>query len=100
MTDIIKTRLRCKDVNEYLQDQALRQRNLDFLSREFEIIQPKMIVAVGGKSKKILSKNFPEEVEKIYCIPHYSMRRTREFKKRRQKFKKEMKKIREMYSKL
>jgi len=37
-------------------------------------------VAIGGKSKKILSKNFPEKEEKIYCISHYSMRRARELK--------------------
>jgi len=100
LTDIIKIRSRCKEIKKYLSDHAIFKKNLEFLLREFNIIQPKIIVAVGSKSGNLLKKNFPEKRRKIYCIPHYSIRKTLNFEKRIQEFKKELNKVKDIYSKL
>ena len=100
LTDIIKIRSRCKEVKKYLRDYAIFRKNLEFLLREFNIVQPKIIVAVGSKSGNLLKKNFPEKREKTYHIPHYSVRKTHNFEKRIQEFKKELNKVKVFYSKL
>lgn len=77
LTDVLKIRAKGEDVDKYFKDRALLDKNLEYLSREFEIIQPKLVVAVGGRAEEILRKKFPRM--EIHRIMHYSY--LRRFKK-------------------
>ena len=77
LTDVLKVRVKGEEVDEYFEDQDLLNRNLKYLSREFEIIRPKLVVAVGRRAEEILRKKFPRM--RIHRIMHYSY--LRRFKK-------------------
>jgi len=98
LTDVLKIRAKGEDVDEYFEDQILLNRNLEFLSREFKIIQPRLIVAVGERAKEILRKKFPSM--RIHMITHYS--RLRYFKKgeRYPRYREEIERVKRAYSKL
>ncbi|HDD56872.1 MAG: hypothetical protein DRN68_01795 [Thaumarchaeota archaeon] len=70
LTDVLKIRAKGEDVDKYFKDRALLNKNLEYLSREFELIRPKLVVAVGGRAGEILRKKFPRM--EIHGIMHYS----------------------------
>jgi len=97
LTDVMKVRAEGEEqVETYFQDQALLNRNLEYLSREFEIIQPRLIVALGRRAKEILRQKFPRM--RIHMITHYSRLRFRKYDE--QRFRDEMKDVKERYSEL
>ena len=99
LTDVMKIRAEGKEqVEAYFQDQALLNRNLEYLSREFEIIQPKLVVAVGGRVKEILRQKFPSI--RIHRIMHYSYLRYFKKGERYPRYKEEIERVKRAYSKL
>lgn len=74
LTDLIKRRLFSNETKELFQNKVIIDEQLRFLKREFEIIEPKLIVVLGkGKAiKNILEQNFRKI--KIINIYHYSQR--------------------------
>lgn len=78
LTDVIKVRIKTKEVEQYLEDKDFLEKNLEFFKREIEIIDPKIIVAMGENSNDILTEYlreyFPKYDGKIHEIRHYSFR--------------------------
>jgi len=98
LTDVLKIRAKGEDVDKYFKDRALLDKNLEYLSREFEIIQPKLIVAVGKRAKEILRKKFPRM--RIHMITHYSRLRYFKEDERYPRYREEVERVKRAYSKL
>ena len=99
LTDVMKIRAEGKEqVETYFQDQALLNRNLEYLSREFEIIQPRLVVALGKRALEFLQEVSPKRFPgiKIRKITHYSYLRFRKYDE--QRFRDEMKNVKKLYS--
>ena len=98
LTDVLKIRAKGEDVDKYFKDRALLDKNLEYLSREFEIIQPKLIVAVGERAEEILRKKFPSM--RIHRIMHYSYLRYFKEGERYPRYREEVEHVKRTYSKL
>ena len=98
LTDILKIRAKGEDVDKYFKDQALLDKNLEYLSREFEIIQPKLVVAVGGRAEEILRQKLLRM--RILRIMHYSYLRYFKEGERYPRYREEIERVKRAYSKL
>ncbi len=85
LTDIIKARERNKDMPQVLKDAVYMNRQRLCLLWEMDIVQPRLIVAMGKTAWDNLKAWFPDD-RRIRHIPHYSWahryRRHREFSER------------------
>ena len=98
LTDVLKIRAKGEDVDKYFKDRALLDKNLEYLSREFEIIQPKLVVAVGERAERILCRRFPSM--RIHRIMHYSYLRYFKEGERYPRYREEVEHVKRTYSKL
>ena len=72
ITDFIKVRAKNKEVPDILKNQELVEEQINFFRREIDILNPKIIIALGLQCKKLLNDNFPKV--KIERIKHYGYR--------------------------
>ena len=98
LTDVLKIRVKGEKVDEYFKDQALLNRNLEYLSREFKIIQPRLVVALGKRAERILRKRF--QGMEIHSIMHYSYLRRLKKDERYPRYKREIERVKRAYSQL
>lgn len=89
ITDIVKIRQKNRSVNDLFTDKDVMKEQIDFLIKEFEIIKPKITIALGNRCYYELKKYFDRDLN-IVKIRHYSSIR---FPKNRRLFSQEIKKI-------
>ena len=89
ITDIVKIRQKNRSENELFRDKKIMKEQIDFLKKEFEIIRPKITVALGNRCFYELKKYFEIDLN-IVKIRHYSSIR---FPKNRRLFSQEIKQI-------
>ncbi|HHT9152730.1 MAG TPA: uracil-DNA glycosylase family protein, partial [Candidatus Hypogeohydataceae bacterium YC40] len=126
ITDLIKIRAKGKgskheSIDKLHEDKRIVKEQVEFLKREIEIIEPKIIVTLGKECDKHFRKKFEERIEdpyetphhsfKVYLfklasgyvevinIPHYSSRKTKNYKKKEKKFLNGMEVVKEEYLK-
>jgi hypothetical protein len=71
ITDIVKIRQKNRGVNDIFGDKNVMEEQIDFLLKEFEIIKPKIIVALGNRCYYELKKYVDGDLN-IVKIRHYS----------------------------
>ena len=76
LTDVIKERAVGRDVEEIERNKARMERYRRYLLKEIEIIQPRLIVAMGHRAYRILSdwRDRLGSEAPVMRIPHYSVR--------------------------
>lgn len=96
LTDLIKIRTKNENIHKILGDKQVLMEQIRFLIKEIEIINPKVIIALGKKCYDALRNNLKKKNIKIIQLIHYSSTR---FPKNKIKFFNEIKKIRKKYGK-
>jgi len=102
ITDVIKQRLNNEDAVELKRKRRLLSENLEWLRMEIEILGKVKIVAIGKDTRELLKGSFPNEVCRT-CLPHYAWVEKyseRERKKKRAKFRNELKRIKKEVNKI
>ena len=76
LTDVIKERAVGRDVGEIERDKARMERYRRYFRREIEIVQPRLIVAMGHRTDRILRgwRGRLGTEAPVLRIPHYSAR--------------------------
>ena len=92
ITDLIKIRATNKEIDNIIKNKEILKEQIEFLNNEIEIIEPKLIVALGDKCDKNLKKLKIDK--KTIKIRHYSSIR---FPKNKEKFSRELREVRRVY---
>jgi len=98
ITDLIKLRIKNNQVSNFFKNEKLVNEQIEFLKKEIEIIDPKLIVTLGSsKGFKLLKEKLNKDIQdKIINIIHYSYRNN----EAKDNFSKQMIEVKEKYLKL